>query len=289
MTVISRYYLNSDECELLLAFEQAPSLSQVSQIVGRDISAISRVLTRIVEKAPVITKQGNRWQLTELGRRVNVQTRDSMTGQNYVLSETATLRIGTNREFASQVIAPDLPRLMEIFPKTLISIHTYEGGTEQPLLNGQIDLAIDCDRPFDSGIAFQNFLNEPMKAVCSQAFWRKYRKHFAENDTVNVPHLHYTRIPVDHILTSSENRVQSVAQFNDIACVRAACISGAGWALLPAYTVKEALQSGDLVSIPMKALNHNTKYGIWWLRHQPSIKKYVTELRKWMSTKSLEG
>lgn len=66
-----RFPLNSEQLELLLAFEKANGLVELSQMMGRDSSVISRQLQRLVEDYPVLSKEKGKWVITALGLKVN--------------------------------------------------------------------------------------------------------------------------------------------------------------------------------------------------------------------------
>lgn len=70
-----RFCLSSDQLELLLAFEENKGLAKLANAMGRDPSVISRGLQRIAEDFPVLAKIKGRWELTPLGRQVNIQSR----------------------------------------------------------------------------------------------------------------------------------------------------------------------------------------------------------------------
>ncbi|MES2855428.1 MAG: hypothetical protein V4692_06185, partial [Bdellovibrionota bacterium] len=151
----SEFVLTSEEAELLLKFEAAPSLEKLSQLAGKDVSGLSRTLNKIAAKLPVVEKQGGRWMLTEQGRLLNTQTRDSIQFQNSLFRQQSTLRIGTNREFAARIVGPRMSELLKLFPNTTLIVNAYEAGSEKALLDGLIDFGLDCERPFDPGIAYK--------------------------------------------------------------------------------------------------------------------------------------
>lgn len=167
------FILSSDECELLVAFEAAPSLEKLSEVMNKDISNISRALTRIVSKLPVIEKKGGRWALTEKGRELNQYTRDSIQYQQALFHKQSWLRIGINREFAARILGPHIKDIQALFPGTQIKISTFEVGIEKDLLAGAIDIGIDCERPFSPEITYKLAVSEPIVVVCSPSFKRK--------------------------------------------------------------------------------------------------------------------
>lgn len=275
------FILTSEECELLMAFESAPNLEKLAGSVRRDISNISRSLSRISSKLPVIEKQSGRWVLTELGRKLNQHTRDSVQFQRSLFQKQSWLRIGTNREFAARVLGAHLNDIQSIFPESQIRIMAFESGTEQALLEGAIDIGIDCERPFSPEIAYKMSMKEPIIAVASPQFKKNHNKEIRDGRFFGLPHLLCDRLAPDRILIKSENTLNTLASFNDIATTRAACQLGQGWALLPRYAVRSEIENGTLV--PVESVGGGeSNYGIWWLRGRKFLEPSALQLHAWL-------
>ena len=281
-----RFPLTSDDCELLLEFEQHPSLQELCVRMGRDHSIIARALKRLSEKFPVVDKKAGKWALTDLGRKVNESSRSALANQITTLNEQSVLRIGTNREFASQVIAVDFKALRKLFPKTNLSIHTFEQGTESALLQGHIDIGFDCDRPYSPDISYKLIVDEPIFAVASKEFVKAHKKQIIDDNYLALPHLLCERLHPDKILSRYDNLLNIEARFNDIATTREVCVQGAGWALLPAYAIKREIEAGKLQKIDDKAFG-KSKYGVWWLRSRPHLKETCDILIQWLNSQKL--
>jgi nicotinamidase-related amidase len=86
-----RLPLTSEQLELLLAFEAAPSLAALAQLVAKDPSVVSRGLQRLADAAPVIAKVSGRWQLTPLGKTVNARTAGFIQGLAHDLGSRPAL------------------------------------------------------------------------------------------------------------------------------------------------------------------------------------------------------
>jgi nicotinamidase-related amidase len=69
--LISRFPMSSEQLELLLAFEKSNGLAELSQMMARDSSVISRQLQRLAEDYPVLTKEKGKWTLSPLGVKIN--------------------------------------------------------------------------------------------------------------------------------------------------------------------------------------------------------------------------
>lgn len=252
----------------------------------RDHSVIARSLRRLSESFPVVEKKAGKWVITDLGRHINEITRSGIAAQKAALNSTATLRIGTNREFAARIIGPQIQKLVALFPNTVIEVHSFEKGSEEALLNGQIDIGIDCDRPFDPEISYKQIVEEPIIAVASPAFLKQHKQALQDASYLKLPHLLCERLYPDKILMKPENSFHYVARFNDIATTRAACLQGVGWALLPRYAIQEELASKKLQAVDQK-LYGMSKYGIWWPRHRQYLKGKSEILIEWLKGQDL--
>lgn len=84
-----KFSLNSDQLELLLAFEKAKGLGHLAELMARDPSVISRNLQRMAEVYPVLAKVKGRWELTPLGVQINQQTRAYLEEQTELILKTA--------------------------------------------------------------------------------------------------------------------------------------------------------------------------------------------------------
>lgn len=280
------YILSSDESELLLAFETASTLEKLSKVLFKDISNLSRSLNKIADKLPVVEKVHNRWQLTELGKRLNQHTRDSIQFQKTLLNQQQFLKIGTNREFASQILGPSLAELEKLFPKTQLRICAFEQGVEQALTDGLIDIGIDCERPFSPDVSYRICLAEEIIAVCTPEFKKMHSREFKNQEFFNLPHLLCDRLNPDKILKKTHNKLNVLASFNDIATTRAACLQSVGWAVLPRYTVRTELAERKLVTVDSEPVGVSN-YGVWWLRNRKSIEPLATKLKHWLETVQL--
>jgi nicotinamidase-related amidase len=84
----NRFLLSSDQLELLLAFEESKGLSHLAETMAKDPSVISRGLQKIAESYPVLIKIRGRWELTPLGRELNVFTKEHTLKQEILLGSS---------------------------------------------------------------------------------------------------------------------------------------------------------------------------------------------------------
>ena len=278
--------LTDTDLELLLEFEKNSSIDSLSRSINKDPTVISRQLKRIAEKADVISKISGRWTLNESGRRINQATRDFIKIQGSILVKENHIRIGTNREFSSRIIAKDISQIKDLIGAHSILLNTYEYGIENALLTGEIDLGFDCGRPQSPEIQFKHVHSEEITVVASINFSKKYiKKNISIMELVELPHIFCERLNPSQFMGNKEVIKNIVFSTNDIASARAACVESFGWAFLPTYAVRNEIELGSLQIVePFQYSSEN--YGVWKLRSRLHLNEEFLTLTKWFKTLS---
>lgn len=271
----SRHYpLSSEDCELLLAFETAPSLATLAKLQRKDVSVLSRHLKRIATASPVLEKIQGRWRLTALGRELNRWTQESMAEQSALLHGRHSLRVGATRTFAAKALAGGLDFLRERDATVAVSLISVETGIERSLLDGEIDVAFACGKPTSPAVAFARCAPERYVAAASPRFLKRYRLT-DETSLRHAPHLMLSTPAFPYPFPEIAGVVGEVhAVFNDILCTIEAALADKGWGVFPWYAVHAAVGSGALVTLPFLALNEEI-YGVWWLRDRKSLRPWA--------------
>jgi DNA-binding transcriptional LysR family regulator len=279
---LNRFCLSSDEAELLILFEEFQDIAVISEKIGRDPSGVSRGIKKLAERFPVIEKRAGRWQLTPLGSELNTLSRNFLQAQASVLKRQAQIRIGTNREFASRVVAPRIAELERLLPGTRLDLLSFEGGVEQALKVGHIDIGFDCGRPMDPVVNYKSLVKEPIAPYCSKSFARDHKREIKSQNWEALPHVLCERLYPDRIMGWSNRSWTIATHVNDIATARELAQAGKGWALLPNYSVAREIETGSLVKMGTEQYE-SEKYGIWWLRERKFLLPTVQTLSTWMS------
>ncbi len=89
----------SEQLKLLIAFESATSLLELSEQLHKDQSVISRNLLSLSEIAPVIVKSNRKWSLTDLGRKVIEEARQ--------FNEKVNLLLNIKSNTKANILKPD--------------------------------------------------------------------------------------------------------------------------------------------------------------------------------------
>lgn len=282
-----QFLLNSADAELLIHFEQNPSLSSLSNTLGRDPTVISRQLKRISECGDFLTKISGRWKLTNSGKKINQLTRDYILAQNKIVQQKIHLKIGATREFSARILGNHYQDFKKNLNVDSISIISIEGGIEQALLKGEIDIGFDCGRPYSPEVLYKQVLDEPISPVASKKMLVKLKTIKKFNDLEDFPHIYCERLHPEAVKQGKFHLKNISSHTNDIATARSLCISSQGWALLPVYAIKEELQTGRLNVINDIAFR-GAKFGVFQLRTRKNLVPYFEKAIKWiLSKKSL--
>ncbi|MBK6695391.1 MAG: substrate-binding domain-containing protein [Myxococcales bacterium] len=272
--------LSSEQCELLLAFETAPSLEALARALSRDASVLSRQLQRIAQDTPALEKTHGRWRLTPLGKQLAAWTRDAIVSQRRALSQPTVLRLASTREFAARVLAPRLGQLFQADPTTSFSLFAFEDGVERHLLSGEADIGFDCGRPTDPELRFRQVVPEPFAVVAAPSFVERHGVQTGP-DLLPLENLQYQRATASTLLGLHDMVPNVRATFNDVASVREACSAALGWAVLPTYAVRRELDLGTLVALGGFEVPEE-HFGVFWLRERPALEVWVERCVAWL-------
>ena len=250
----------------------------------RDESVISRQIKSIASLAPVLEKNGKRWQLSALGKRLVHWSIEAMQSQEQLLNEQVSLTIATTYEFSAKVLCPGILSLMGK-EKVLISVLTSDEGIEEDLISGRADVGIDCQRPQNPLIRFKTVLPEPYIIVASPAFLKRYNVRSKE-DLLLTPHLKFNRDPALGLLQLGGDIPNIAGIFNALSSIRAACCVGLGWTALPLYCVRTELTSGLLEQIDGWKLEERS-FGVWWVRGREKNSPWIVRTIDWLKQQRL--
>lgn len=282
----NQFPLTSDESELLLLFEELEDIGLIGEALGKDQSGVSRSIKRLAEKTAVLEKRLGRWRITELGVQLNSVSRNTIQAQRALLKSQQRIRIGSNREFVTRVLAPRLHEISDLLGSARIDFLSFESGVEQAVKSGQIDFGFDCGRPVDPAVAYKLTTPEPIAPFCSKVFLKKYREQIAENSWHLMPHVLCERLYPDRVMNLSQDDWNIFAHVNDIAAAREIAIQGFGWSLLPCYAVQREVNDGELVMMA-DTVYSDERYGVWWLRDRKYIEPATKKIIGWLKGISL--
>ncbi len=250
-----KFLLNSDDSELLLALEASESLLELSILMKRDASVLSRRLNKMSQETNFIKKLNGKWILTDKGLALNQWTRKAINEQSFIFSTKQTLKIASTREFASRILIPNLEKIIP--QNCTIEIVTTDGQSENLLLDNLVDIAIDCGTPYHPDIRFKKVLPEKMVLVSSKLFYKKNKILTDSN------YLHFVRNDINMLQEELNLKLNPKYIFNDLSSLRAAITSNLGFGYIPYYVVKLDLQNKSLHDYEVN-FKSPMSFGVWW-------------------------
>lgn len=186
------------------------------------------------------------------------------------------------------MLAPKLAEITHGEKNLQISVFVSQNGSENFLLRGDADLAIECNRPKSPEIRFKRVVEEPFVVVISPSLL-KAKKIRAVEELLEYPHLLHQGLKTSEVLKLSHDIPNVQAIFNDIAMIWAAACAGLGWALLPRYAVALELKEKQLIEIrhPVLPKIEPEHFGVWWLRDRPALNPWIKKITEWLAEQSL--
>jgi DNA-binding transcriptional LysR family regulator len=276
---MSLFSVSSEDCEFLLMLEKAETLFDLAELMKRDVSVVSRRLSKLSLETELVKKVGQKWIISSKGRELIAWTKRAIIEQQNVMLLDSKLTIATTREFASRILIPHLKLVRSEFKN--IEILTSEGESEELLLNHKADLAIDCGHPHHPDIRFKKILKERM-VVCSSKAWAKKNNFILKGDD----YLHFNRNNITNLQEDLKLKLSPLLSFNDLSSLRQGIIQGMGFGYLPYYVVADLDLAQKIYIYPVK---HGSleSFGIW-RRHDYQNEKAIKLLEKLLESVNLE-
>ncbi len=272
-----RFKIDSQTLELLVAMDECQSLEELARRMTKDISVISRSLTRLGTSSGLIEKVRGRWRLTSLGKNMVTWARGAISAQAALLGEPRRLKLATTREFSARVLAPALPEFERAGYH--VSVITPVGGIEAALLSGNADIALACAVPQSPDIRYERVIPEKMLAVSLDPL--------RTSDLQKRSYLHYGPLELDALESALKFELKPRFVIDDLASLRALVLQGEGWAWMPAYTVKDEVQTGALHGVALRGVEQ-LHFGVYVERGRAAgLADEVAFAKKWLSRQSL--
>ena len=272
-----RFKIDSQTLELLVAMDECHSLEELARHMGKDVSVISRSLTRLGTPSGLIEKVRGRWRLTALGKNMVSWARGAISAQAALLGEPRRLKIATTREFSARVLASALPEFEKAGYR--VSVITPVGGIEAALLSGNADIALACAVPESPEIRYERVIPEKMFAV--------NRDPIRTSDLSKLPYLHYEPLELDAVESVLKFELKPRFVIDDLASLRTLVLQGEGWAWMPAYTVKDEIEAGTLHGVTLRGVEQ-LYFGVYVERGRAAgLAEETAFAKKWLSRQSL--
>jgi DNA-binding transcriptional LysR family regulator len=151
-----KFAIPPEYCLIINAFNQADSLRGAASLLGKDPPSLVRKVQKISAEFGYLQKVGNRWAVTESGRRIAQWTDEILQSQVELAQEKAVLRISSFSWLAEEMLIPEYHRLKKMLkPNQSCTFKITASNQEQELIQSRSDLVIQGHAPTDPSIAYK--------------------------------------------------------------------------------------------------------------------------------------
>lgn len=273
---------STEDMRLLYLLSEEKTVKAVAERLGRDHTTVTRQLSQLSQKFPVLQKNNGVWFLTSFGQEVAKFSRRFMNEQRQLIDLPKVIRIATTKEFSEWVLSPVLGKILSSSKSSFqVAVLTEVGSFEKALLDGKVDIVISCGKPVDPLIKFKRMKSYPLTCVHSTSI----RERDKLSKLMTLPAVEHTGLTVRSLIANQPHYPEVVAQFDHISGVRGACCAGLGWSILPAYSVAKEIESGDLHEISLPELSDiKEEFSVWYMRDYTNLEGVVKRIQKAFET-----
>ena len=211
-----------------------------------------------------LTTAGSRLldRATEIIRQVD-GTRDELTSTN--ASPVGTVKVGLATAVNMALSVPLLRECLVRYPR--IRLHLVEsmsGFLLEWAERGQVDLAVAYDGPVSGQLRFETLGREELLLIAPASLSASLGRAVSPEDLQRIPLVlpgfpHSLRHLVERAATEKSVRLDVVAEVDSTYSIKKLVADGLGCAILSRHTVREELDAGALVAVPVEGLRlHRT-------------------------------
>lgn len=280
-----KFAIPPEYCLIINAFNQSSSLRGAASILGMDPPSLVRKVQKIAFEYGYLQKVGNRWSVTEAGRRVALWTEEVMQSQNELAKEKSMLRISSFAWLAEEMLIPQFPKLKKLLKDgQTCTFKLTAHNQEQELLQGRTDLVLQGHAPTDPSIAYKKISSHNWVVVVPYD-WKDSVLGLGENQTIE---LLQKKNFIRHVDLNPENALgfqpttRSLMSADAVIGLRSAVTNGEGWSVLPAMAVHNYIRDKKLLKINLPT-HIKDEVSVWWVRARRDMPETSRAVAKWVS------
>lgn len=275
----------AEHCLIIKALHETESLREAARLLDMDPAHLTRKIQKIPENLNLVRKNGNRWVLTDLGKRLALWVNEGINSQQLLLEEKPSLRIACYTWLAEQLLIPHFSKLnSNTHNKFNWSFNVVAANLEQEIISGRAEFVITCHPPNDPLIAHKKFHPDPWLIVVP-ASWKKAVAKLKDEDLVHYlqskPFLRLSSVDAEHMLGFLPKKNSDLV-IDGVIGVRTAVIHELGWSCLPSYSLTSHLKNAEVHSLNLPSATKGD-LSIWWLRSRKDFTDSVKFISKWVS------
>ncbi len=280
-----QFKIPPEYCLIVNAFNQSTSLRGAAALLGVDPPALVRKVRKISTEFGYLQKIGNRWAVTEAGRRVAIWTDEMIKSQSDLSQEGSSLRISSFSWLAEEMLIPEFFRLKRLLgERQSCTFQLTAVNQEQELLHGRTDLVIQGHAPIDPTVAYKKIVSYNWLVVVPHS-WRKSLLNLNESqikDFLNKkPFIRHSSLNPESVLGFHPLSPAPISA-DGVIGIRSAVIFGLGWSVLPHMAVARYLQDNKLEKVNLRT-NLKDEVSVWWLRARKDLSEETKAIIKWVS------
>lgn len=279
-----KYPVPPEYCLIVKAFSQASTLRGSAMLLGVDPAVLVRKVKMISQEFGFLEKVGNRWAVTDAGRRLAYWTEEAISSQTLLLYATPRLRISAFSWLIEEILIPEFDTLNETFKsKYEFSFRMVASNLEQELLSNRSDFVLHGQAPTDPAIAHKRIAAIPWVVIVPTS-WRSKVAKLSPAELVHFlnqkPFCRHADLAPMTALGYNPSRVHSMIA-DSIIGLRSAVMNELGWTALPAMSVKSALKEKKVFKLNMK-LDYKDDLSLWWMRSRKDSSGLSKQFATWI-------
>lgn len=280
-----KFAIPPEYCLIINAFNQSDSLRGAAAILGVDPPSLVRKVQKIAFEFGYLQKVGNRWSVTESGRRVALWTEEVMQGQAELAKEKSMLRISSFAWLAEEMLIPQFSKLKKFLNAgQTCAFKLTAHNQEQELLQGRTDLVLQGHAPTDPSIAYKKISSYNWVVVVPYT-WKAMFTGLNESQTIELLH---KKNFIRHMDLNPENALgfqpstRSSMTADAVIGLRSAVIHGEGWSVLPAMSVHNYIRQKKILKLNLPT-HIKDEVSVWWVRARKDMSETSKAVAKWVS------
>lgn len=280
-----KFTIPPEYCLIINAFNQTDSLRGAAALLEIDPPSLVRKVQKISSEYGYLQKVGNRWAVTESGRRIAQWTDEVIQSQANLTLEKSVLRISSFSWFAEEMLIPEYHRLKKLLrPNQSCAFKMTASNLEQELIQGRTDLVIQGHPPTDPTIAYKRISSHNWVVVIPYS----WKKQFINLNDYQILELLQKKNFIRHIGLNPEKVLgfqpimKSHITADSVIGLRSAVVHEEGWSTLPAMSVHNYIREKKLIKLNLPT-HLKDDVSVWWLRARKDMTETAKITAKWAS------
>ena len=269
------------QLEYFVRVVQEKSFSKAAARVFRTQPAISIAIRRLEEEigSPLLERNQRVPVLTEAGqvvydyaqRILGLRSEVSQAIQELQSLKSGRVRVGANESTSLYLLPELILRYRELYPKVKVEISRYVSSRlPRELLDRNLDFALMAFEPVDRDLVAFPVLKDELVLIMSPKHPLANRSSVKIKDLGDEPFVAHnvnsgSRFKVIEAFATQHTPLNITLELATVETIKRFVQKRVGLAFVPRMCVREELDRGVLVSVPVRGLTHNR---ILWAAHR---------------------